>query len=140
MVKDFFISNDKHLLNVKAIKSFIADEYWGDGRSIDDVETTIKNSYCFGIYTLYNEQIGFARVVTDCIYFGYIMDVIIFEKFQGHGYGKKLMEYMLNDDVIKSLKTIALKTKDAHSLYERFGFQKIGDSPLWMSIDKQKLD
>jgi len=140
MVKDFFISNDKHLLNVKAIKSFIADEYWGDGRSIDDVETTIKNSYCFGIYTLYNEQIGFARVVTDYIYFGYIMDVIIFEKFQGHGYGKKLMEYMLNDDVIKSLKTIALKTKDAHSLYERFGFQKIGDSPLWMSIDKQKLD
>ncbi len=140
MAKDFFISNDKNLLDVSAIKNFIADEYWGDGRSIADVETTIKNSYCFGIYRLDKEQIGFARVVTDYIYFGYIMDVIIFEKFQGKGYGKILIAHVLNDDMIKNLKTIALKTKDAHSLYERYNFKKIGNSPLWMSIDKQILD
>ena len=140
MAKDFFISNDKSLLDVSAIKNFIADEYWGDGRSIADVETTIKNSYCFGIYRLDKEQIGFARVVTDYIYFGYIMDVIIFDKFQGKGYGKILIAHVLNDDIIKPLKTIALKTKDAHSLYERYNFKKIGNSPLWMSIDKQILD
>lgn len=140
MSKDFFISNDKNLLNIKAIKSFIADEYWGDGRTISDVEKTVKNSYCFGIYTLDNEQIGFARVVTDYTYFGYLMDVVIFERFQGKGYGKSLIEHVLQDSVIKGLKTIALKTKDAHSLYERYNFKKIGNSPLWMSIDKQKLD
>lgn len=140
MSKDFFISNDKNLLNIKAIKSFIADEYWGDGRTISDVEKTVKNSYCFGIYSLDNEQIGFARVVTDYIYFGYLMDVVIFERFQGKGYGKSLIEHVLQDSVIKGLKTIALKTKDAHGLYERYNFKKIGNSPLWMSIDKQKLD
>ncbi|WP_027075941.1 GNAT family N-acetyltransferase [Maribacter antarcticus] len=139
MENNFFISNDKRLLNVYAIKHFIADEYWSDGRIVEDVEKTILNSYCFGMYTLENEQVGFARVVTDYIYFGYFMDFIIFTKFQGKGYGKKLVAHMLKDDVIKSLKTVALKTKDAHSFYQRFGFKKIGDSPIWMSIDKQNL-
>jgi hypothetical protein len=46
---------------------------------------------------------------------------------------------MLKDDIVKSLKTVALKTKDAHSFYERIGFKQIGNSPVWMSIDKQKL-
>jgi N-acetylglutamate synthase-like GNAT family acetyltransferase len=140
MEQEYFISTEKKLLKVNAIKTFIADEYWGDGRTLEDVEKTIKNSYCFGIYTSDKEQIGFGRVVTDYIYFGYFMDVIIFEKFQGKGYGKILVEHMLKDDVIKNLKTIALKTKDAQGLYERYGFKTIGDSPLWMSIDKQKLD
>ena len=140
MEQNYFISTDKNLLNVKAIKTFIADEYWGDGRTMEDVAKTIANSYCFGIYSLTNEQIGIARVVTGYIYFGYFMDVIVFEQFQGKGYGKKLVQYMLDDKIIKELKTIALKTKDAHSFYEQYGFKRVGDSLLWMSIDKQKLD
>ena len=140
MEQDYFISIDKSLLDSNAIQQFIANSYWGKGRSLDEVKITIENSYCFGIYTSDKEQIGFARVVTDYIYFGYIMDVIILDKFQGQGYGKILVEHMLNDDTIKNLKTIALKTKDAHLLYEKFGFNKIGDSPLWMSIDRQILE
>ena len=139
MENNFFISNDKNLLNVNAIKHFIADEYWCDGRTVEDVKKAISNSYCFGMYTQANEQIGFARVVTDYIYFGYFMDFIIFTKFQGKGYGKKIVENMLKDDVIKSLKTVALKTTDAYSFYQRFGFNQIGNSPLWMCIDKQNL-
>ncbi|MFT5736334.1 MAG: N-acetylglutamate synthase-like GNAT family acetyltransferase [Maribacter sp.] len=139
MENNLFISNDKNLLNLNAIKHFIADEYWCDGRTMEDVEKTILNSYCFGMYTQENEQIGFARVVTDYIYFGYFMDFIIFTKFQGKGHGTKLVEHMLKDDVIKSLKTVALKTKDAHSFYQRFGFKQIGNSSLWMCIDKQNL-
>lgn len=140
MKQDYFISKDKGLLNVEGIQQFIASSYWGKDRTLNEVILTIENSYCFGIYTKDNEQIGFARVVTDYIYFGYFMDVIIFDKFQGKGYGKILIEAMLEDSTIKSLKTIALKTKDAHKLYERYGFNKIGDSSLWMSVDKQILE
>ena len=68
------------------------------------------------------------------------MDVIVFTEFQGKGYGKKLVAFMLDNDIVRSLKTLALKTKDAHSFYEQFGFSRIGDSSLWMSIDRQKLD
>ena len=140
MEQDYFISTDKELLDTIAIQQFIANSYWGNNRTLEEVKKTIENSYCFGIYTIDKEQIGFARVVTDYIYFGYFMDVIILDKFQGHGYGKILVEFMLADSTIKNLKTLALKTKDAHQLYERYGFNKIGDSPLWMSVDKQILD
>ncbi|WP_437368536.1 GNAT family N-acetyltransferase [Maribacter litoralis] len=139
MKQDYFISKNKRLLNVEGIQQFIASSYWGKDRTLNEVKLSIENSYCFGIYTKDNEQIGFARVVTDYIYFGYFMDVIIFDKFQGRGYGKILIEAMLEDPTIKSLKTLALKTKDAHQLYERYGFDKIGDSALWMSVDKQIL-
>ncbi|WP_339627155.1 GNAT family N-acetyltransferase [uncultured Maribacter sp.] len=139
MEQKYFISTDKDLLDIKAIQKFIANSYWGNNRSLEEVKKTIENSYCFGIYTSDKEQIGFARVVTDYIYFGYFMDVIILDKFQGQGFGKILVEHMLADTTIKNLKTLALKTKDAHQLYERYGFNKIGDSPLWMSVDKQIL-
>ncbi|MGC1515578.1 MAG: GNAT family N-acetyltransferase [Maribacter sp.] len=140
MENGYFISTDKDLLNIYAIQKCLATLYWAKGRTVADVEKTIRNSYCFGIYSSKNEQIGFARLVTDYIYFGYLMDIIIFEKFQGNGYGKVLVEHMLNDAMIKNLKTLTLKTKDAHNLYKRYGFENIGDSLLWMSLDKQQLE
>ena len=139
VMADYFISEDKTLLDIEAIQEFIAKTYWGDGRTLMDVRKTVENSFCFGMYTHEKKQIGFARVVTDYIYFGYFMDVIILEEYQGRGYGKVLIGHMLEHPLIKNLKTVALKTKDAHSLYEKFGFNKIGNSKLWMSIDRQKL-
>ncbi|HEA22773.1 hypothetical protein LCGC14_1091850 [marine sediment metagenome] len=137
----FYISKDKNKLDVTAIHRAISEEsYWGRGRSVGEVQTTIENSLCFGLFNEINEQIGFARLVTDYVFFGYIMDVIILDKnYKGMGLGKKLISHLLKDEVIKNLKTLALKTKDAHQLYERYGFTKIGDSALWMSIDKQNL-
>ncbi|WP_405265978.1 GNAT family N-acetyltransferase [Cellulophaga sp. Ld12] len=136
----FVISTDKDKLDIKKIHQYISVEsYWGVGRTIEEVKTTIDHSFCFGIYDKYGEQIGFSRVVTDQILFAYLMDVIIFTKYQGNGYGKHLVDFMMNHVLIKKVKTIALKTKDAHSLYERHGFKKVGNSDFWMSIDKIKL-
>lgn len=139
MGNDFFISTDKSLLDRNFIHEFVQNSYWGQGRTIEQTMKTIENSFCFGMYTKSNQQIGFARVVTDYVFFGYIMDVIISKEYQGKGLGTKLVDFMLNDEMIKNLQTIALKTKDAHSLYEKYGFSKVGNSPLYMSIDKQKL-
>ena len=141
MENHFYISTDKRILNVDFVHENIQNSYWGKERSRAQTLKTIENSYCFSVYTNSNEQIGFARVVTDTVFFGYIMDVIIItNKWQERGLGKKLVDFILNDEMIKNLQTIALKTKDAHSLYEKYGFSKIGNSPLYMSIDKQILD
>ncbi len=134
------ISTDKNKLDIHKIQQYIGVEsYWGKGRTVEEVKTTIDNSFCFGLYDEYGNQMGFSRVVTDKILFAYLMDVIIFTEYQGKGYGKKLVDYMMNHELIKKVKTVALKTKDAHSLYERHGFKKVGDSDFWMSIDKIKL-
>jgi N-acetylglutamate synthase-like GNAT family acetyltransferase len=134
------ISTDKSKLDVHKIQQYIGVEsYWGQGRTVEEVKTTIENSFCFGLYDESGNQMGFSRIVTDYVAFAYLMDVIIFTNYQGQGYGKQLVDYMMNHDLLKQVKTVALKTKDAHSLYERHGFKKVGDSDFWMSIDKIKL-
>ena len=136
---EYFISTDKTRLDIATIHDFISVSYWADGRTMEEVRATIENSLCFGIYMKKGEQIGFARVVTDYTFFGYIMDFIVFKEYQGKGYGKILMDFIMDHEVIKNLRTIGLKTKDAHGFYKRYGFKGIGDSPLWMAIDNQVL-
>ncbi|MFH6603778.1 GNAT family N-acetyltransferase [Maribacter algicola] len=137
---DFYISNDKSKLNIAAIQQYIGREsYWGMGRTMEEVQRTIDNSLCFGLYNTSGGQMGFSRIVTDYVAFAYLMDVIIFPEYQGRGLGKELVKHMMDHEVIEKVQTVALKTKDAHGLYERFGFKRVGDSPYWMSIDKIKL-
>ena len=139
MDTDFQISTNKTLLNVDFVHEFVSNSYWGKERTMEQTLKSIENSFCFGMYMEGKKQIGFGRIVTDYVFFGYLMDVIIAESHQGQGLGKVLIERMLNDEIVQGLQTVALKTKDAHSLYDKYGFKKVGDSPLWMSIDRQKL-
>ena len=141
MSSEFYISTYKSLLSIDFIHDYMTkSSYWAKGRTKEQTVQTIENSFCFGMYTRSNKQVGFARIVTDFVFFGNIMDVIIDPEYQGKGLGKSLIEFMLNDLEIKGLQTITLKTKDAHSFYEKYGFKKIGDSPLHMSMDKQILE
>ena len=141
MKEGFYISTDKSLLDFDFIHDYMTKtSYWGKGRTIQQTKGTIENSFCFGMYTDDQKQVGFARVVTDYTFFGNIMDVIVDPGHQGNGLGKTLVEFMMNHEIIKDLQTITLKTKDAHSFYEKYGFKKIGDSDLYMSMDKQMLE
>lgn len=136
-----YIATDKSKLDIDKIYQYISTaSYWGKGRTLEEVQTTIANSFCFGLYDAHDNQIGFARLVTDYVLFAYIMDVIVFPEYQGRGFGKEIIAYIMNHDILKKVKTVALKTKDAHSLYERYGFKKVGDSVFWMAIDKIKLE
>jgi hypothetical protein len=73
------VSTDKTKLDVPFIQNFLKYIYWAAGRTIDEVQTTIDASVCFGIY-LNDKQIGFARVITDYVVFAYVMDVFIAEE------------------------------------------------------------
>ncbi len=133
---NYTISTNKGKLDVGAIHNFIhLKSYWGKDRSLEDVQLTIDNSLCFGMYDLHEKQVGFARVVTDFVVFAYLMDVIIFKDYQGKGLGKRLINAILEHKSLEKIQTFALKTKDAHELYRQFGFQKVGDSMMWMAKD-----
>jgi N-acetylglutamate synthase-like GNAT family acetyltransferase len=123
-MNEIIISDDKSQLDVELIHKFLTSSYWAEGRTIEQVKKSIEHSICFGVYKN-GEQIGFARVVTDCTVFAYLMDVIILEKFRGNGYSKLLLKKIFDDDRFKSVKKWMLATKDAHSLYTQFGFTGI---------------
>ena len=118
------VSTDKTKLDVPFIQDFLKDIYWAAGRTIDEVQTTIDSSFCFGIY-LNEVQIGFARVVTDYVVFGYLMDVFIAEEHRRKGYSSILISAMMNEPVLKNIKIWRLATSDAHFLYEKFGFSAL---------------
>lgn len=115
------IDTDKNRLDIAVVHRFISNTYWAEGRTVEDVQVTIDNSYCFGVY-LNGSQIGFARVVTDYTVFAYLMDVFILEEHQGKGYSSILMRAILDDPKLKVIKTWRLATSDAHYLYAKFGF------------------
>lgn len=129
------ISTDKSKLDIPYIHSFLSSSYWAKGRTIKQVETSIEHSICFGVY-LDNSQIGFARVLTDRVVFAYIMDVFIGPVHRGNGYATLLLQQILNHSDFSLLSQWHLKTRDAHSFYEQFGFQSIENSELWMDLRK----
>ncbi|HNP31778.1 MAG TPA: GNAT family N-acetyltransferase [Flavobacterium sp.] len=118
------VSTDKSRLNVSFIQNFLKDIYWAAGRTVEEVQTTIDASFCFGIY-LDGEQVGFARVVTDYVVFAYLMDVFIDEKHRGKGYSSILIDAMMNEPQLQQVKIWRLATSDAHFLYEKFGFKPL---------------
>lgn len=115
------VSTDKTKLNVPFIQNFLKDIYWVAGRTMEEVQTTIDHSFCFGVY-LDGKQIGFARVITDYVVFAYLMDVFIVEVHRGRGYSSVLMEAMMKEPQLQQVKIWRLATSDAHYLYEKFGF------------------
>jgi GNAT superfamily N-acetyltransferase len=79
---------------------------------------------CFGVY-FHNDQAGFARLVTDNATFAYLADVFILESHRGKGLSKWLMQEIMNHEELQGLRGWMLATKDAHGLYEKFGFTEL---------------
>lgn len=120
------VSTDKTKLDIPFIQNFLKDIYWAAGRTIEEVQITIDASVCFGIY-LDNKQIGFARVITDYVVFAYVMDVFIDEKYRGNGYSSLLIDAMMKEPQLQSVKIWRLATTDAHFLYQKFGFKALAN-------------
>lgn len=118
------VSTDKSKLDIPFIQTFLKDIYWTAPRTIEEVQTVVDNSFCFGIY-LDGQQIGFARVITDYIVFAYLMDVFIIEEHRGKGYASILIDAMMTEPQLQQVKIWRLATSDAHFLYEKFGFKTL---------------
>lgn len=88
---------------------------------MDQVMRSIEHSLCFGVYQG-EQQVAFARVVTDFTVYAYILDVFVLEDFRGLGLGKFLMNCIMKHPEFQGLKRWMLGTEDAHGLYEQYGF------------------
>ncbi|MBO4496436.1 MAG: GNAT family N-acetyltransferase [Clostridiales bacterium] len=98
--------------------------YWASQRPAEKIEKSMRHSDCFGIYVDGEPHlVGFARVITDYATTFYLADVIIDESQRGNGLGKTLVSYILARPKYVGLRGILL-TKDAHGLYEKYGFER----------------
>lgn len=129
---EYLISTDRTKLDLPLIHHFLSTEtYWAVGRPVEVVRRSIENSLPFGIYRN-DEQIGFARVVTDYATFAWIADVFILEEERGKGLSKWLMEAILAHPDLQGFRRWVLATKDAQGLYRQFGFSELNRPERWM--------
>ena len=118
------VSTDKSKLDISFIHNFLKHTYWAKNRTIEVVQISIKNSLSFGIY-LNDEQVGFARVITDLVSIAYLTDVFIVEKHRGKNYSSILMNAIMTEPQLQGIKIWGLATIDAHFLYQKFGFTAV---------------
>lgn len=115
------ITTDRNRLDVALICRELQSSYWASTRTSEQIVKSIEHSLCFGAFAGAN-QVGFARIVTDQSTFAYLCDVFVIQSEQQKGIAQLLMKAVLNHE---SLRTVSwtLRTKDAHKLYEKFGFK-----------------
>ncbi|MDF2922892.1 MAG: N-acetyltransferase [Paenibacillaceae bacterium] len=117
----FRISDVTAELDIQVVYDLLQTTYWAQGRSRERIERSIAASLCFALFNGGGEQIGFLRVVTDRATFAWVCDVVVAGEFRGRGLGKWLVACMLEHPALAET-TKYLGTKDAHGLYEQYGF------------------
>lgn len=121
---EYFLSTDKKMLQIDTIHAFLANEsYWAKDIPKSIVIKSIDNSLCFGVY-YNNQQIAYARVISDYATFAYLCDVYVAKEHRGKGVSKWLMEKIMQHPDLQGLRRFTLATLDAHGLYSQFGFRE----------------
>ena len=127
----FTITTAQEKLDVEFIHAFLTRSYWAEGIPRDVIKRSIEGALCFGLFENIR-QIGFARMITDKATFAYLADVFIIEEYRGRGLSKWLMEVIMSHPSLQGLRRMMLATRDAHGLYEKFGFTALQNVDRWM--------
>lgn len=128
---DYQIDTDRARLDLGVICEFLATSYWAAGVPREDIERACANSLCFGMYRG-EAQVGFARVVSDRARFAWLADVFVLDSEREHGLGKWLIACVTSHPELADVDTFLLGTRDAHGLYERYGFERVEGSQRYM--------
>lgn len=132
--RHYTVTTDITRLDIGKIHDYLTHSAWAEGISRELVNESILNSLCFGLFAG-TEQIGFARVVTDGVTFGYLCDVYIIGEYQKQGLGRWLMECCQSHPVMNRLRRIMLVTSSAPWLYEKSGYSPVNqENYIWQIV------
>ena len=115
------LDDDVARIDIDAVADFLTTvAYWGRWRVRADIVTQVAQSWLvIGLYAPTGDQVGFARVISDGVGFGYLADVHVLDDHRGRGLGKALVAFTIEHG--PSWRWL-LHTRDADGLYARYGF------------------
>ena len=100
------LTDDPARIDAVAAHAYLASSYWSPGIPLETVARAIANS--LSVAVLHDgKQVAMARLVTDFATMAYLADVYVIEEHRPE---------------LQGLRRWLLFTRDAHSLYERFGW------------------
>jgi GNAT superfamily N-acetyltransferase len=119
------LSFDSAEQQIDLIHAFLSGAYWSVGIPRDTVERAVANSLCVGAFDAENEQVGFARLITDRATFAYLADVFVLPAHRGRGLARRMVEAMQDHPELQGLRRWLLFTRDMQPLYARLGWSPI---------------
>ena len=128
------LSHDPAELQLDVIHEFLSQSYWSPGIPRHAVERAVRHSLTVAGFDRSGAQVGFARMVTDQTSFGYLADVFVLEAHRGKGLARAMVRALLDRPEIRDCRSLLLLTRDAHSIYEACGYQRVQDPGPFMQI------
>lgn len=126
-----YVTTNLRDMDTSWILAQLQQTYFGKTRTMEQLVEQCRNSICFGLMRRdyaaegFDAQIGFCRVVTDRVSFGWLADFFIAQEHRGHGLGYFLLDSVLRHHEIRGL-TMNLCTRDAQEFYAKFKFVNAG--------------
>jgi GNAT superfamily N-acetyltransferase len=124
------LDDDPSRIDVASVHAYIAESYWAKGRSREKMEAALAGAArVIGLYAPDGSQAGFARVISDSTTYAYLADVFVLAEHRGRGLGIALVREAVDTQPWSGM-SWHLRTRDAHALYEKFGFRPPSERSL----------
>lgn len=122
----YYYKEETNFVREEIIKVF---KSVGWGKNPDDIVEAFKNSYVVCCYTEDSNLVGFARAISDSIYYTNIFDVVVMPEHQKNGIGKEMMKMLL--EKFKGTYFFLTHTEGKREFYEKCGFI-FNDCGMWI--------
>ena len=103
---------------------------WAKNREIQDLRKCLANSDVIVSLWSNNEILGFGRALSDGVYRSVLWDIVIDHNYQGKGYGKLIVNSLLDSKRIKQSEKIYLMTSTQKDFYCQIGFDEVHSQKL----------
>lgn len=118
--------------DLDALHRMLAASYWSPGIRREVLAEALRNSItAVAIDEESGTTVGVARVVTDRATFAWLCDVFVEERVRGRGVARRMIEELEHEPTLQSVRRWCLATRDAHGLYQRFGYRPV-PAERWM--------
>ena len=116
------LDDDRDRIDLDAVHAYLTEAYWAKGRSKE--AQSRMNAGAARLVGLYHDgrQVGFSRTaIVPGMEVAYLYDVYVLDDHRGRGLGAELVRATVDEGPYVAHRWL-LDTRDAHALYEKFGF------------------
>ena len=109
---------------------------WAQNRSLSDLKNCLSKSDV--IITLWIDEkiVGFGRALSDGIFRSVLWDIVIDQNYHGKGYGKVIVNALLESKTIKKSKKIYLMTTNKKDFYAQLNFEEVNSQKLLIKVSE----
>lgn len=116
--------------DVAAGVALLDGSYWNEGVSGEQIAGALRASTAWvGARDDAGALIAMARAISDRTKWAWIYDVVVAPSWRGRGLGQAVIRLVLDHPAVRHARRVRLATRDAQTLYARFGFRDLTALP-----------